>query len=186
VVVLHAGNMGAKQALENVVEAARIADQDAAAVRFVLLGNGNQRDSLFTLGSGIDRLEFLNSLNDEDFQGAMAAADILLVNEKPGVTEMAVPSKLTSYFAAARPVIAATDEGSITAEEVESARAGIRVNAGDPRELLRESLALGSDPARSEEFGINGALFQQQVLSAEAAISNYAEIITSQSVKRGH
>ena len=102
IVVLHAGNMGAKQALESVVEAARLADSENAPIRFVLLGNGNQKEALATLGAGINRLEFMQSLNDEDFQGAMAAADLLLVNEKPGVAEMAVPSKLTSYFAAAR------------------------------------------------------------------------------------
>jgi colanic acid biosynthesis glycosyl transferase WcaI len=100
VVVLHAGNMGAKQALENVIDAARIADSENVPIRFVLLGNGNQRDNLQILGAGITRLDFMESLEDIDFQGAMAAADILLVNEKRGVTEMAVPSKLTSYFAA--------------------------------------------------------------------------------------
>ncbi|HZW41527.1 MAG TPA: glycosyltransferase, partial [Agromyces sp.] len=39
-VVLHAGNMGAKQGLENVVEAARHADLDGSPIRFVLLGDG--------------------------------------------------------------------------------------------------------------------------------------------------
>jgi colanic acid biosynthesis glycosyl transferase WcaI len=179
VVVLHAGNMGAKQALENVVEAARLADRDQAPIRFVLLGNGNQRDRLVALGAGIIRLEFIDSLNDDDFQGAMAASDILLVNEKPGVTEMAVPSKLTSYFLAARPVIAATDPGSITAEEIGNAQAGLRVNAGDPEELLSTALSLGRDPALSKSLGVNGAQFQARVLSQQAAISHYAEIITS-------
>jgi len=185
IVVLHAGNMGAKQALENVVNAARLADVREANIRFVLLGNGNQRDMLEAIGVGIERLEFMNSLSDEDFQGAMAAADILLVNEKPGVTEMAVPSKLTSYFAAGRPVIAATDAGSITAEEIETARAGLRVNAGDPGQLLEKSLELGADQTLCDEFGQNGALFQSRVLSVDSAISRYAEIITNLAEKHG-
>src|SRR5690606_26271283 len=42
-VVLHAGNMGAKQGLGNVVEAARLADQGSLPLRFVLLGNGSRR-----------------------------------------------------------------------------------------------------------------------------------------------
>jgi len=179
VVVLHAGNMGAKQALENVVEAARAADVKAASVRFVLLGNGNQREALEVLGEGVTRLDFMNSLDDEDFQGAMAAADILLVNEKPGVTEMAVPSKLTSYFSAQRPVIVATDAGSITAEEIETAGAGVRVDAGDPIALLEAALELGSNVDRADEFGRNGAAFQSRVLSPGAAIARYAEIIST-------
>jgi colanic acid biosynthesis glycosyl transferase WcaI len=185
IVVLHAGNMGAKQALENVVQAARLADLAGSAVKFVLVGNGNQRELLRALGDGVRSLIFMDSLDDADFQGAMAAADILLVNEKPGVTEMAVPSKLTSYFAAARPVIAATDAGSITAEEVAAAAAGVRVNAGDPQGLLDAVIVLGSDVQRSEEYGANGAEFQRRVLSPSAAISHYAEIISILARERG-
>jgi colanic acid biosynthesis glycosyl transferase WcaI len=185
IVVLHAGNMGAKQALENVVEAARLADSSGASIKFVLLGHGNQREMLARLGEGIERLEFMDSLSDRDFQGAMAAADILLVNEKPGVSEMAVPSKLTSYFAAARPIIVATDEGSITAEEIADAEAGVRVDAGDPAALLDASLKLGSTPKRGQVFGASGARFQKRVLSRETAISHYAEIIASLAGARG-
>jgi len=184
-VVLHAGNMGAKQALENVVEAARLADDSGSAIRFVLLGNGNRRDELVDLSQGVVRLEFMEPLGDEDFQGAMAAADILLVNEKQGIAEMAVPSKLTSYFAARRPVIAATDDNSITADEVSAADAGVRVDAGDPAALLRAALALGADPERSNQLGRNGAAFQARVLSAETALARFGEILAAVS-ERGN
>ena len=46
VVVMHAGNMGYKQGLENVVAAARLAQQQNSRARFVLMGDGNQRASL--------------------------------------------------------------------------------------------------------------------------------------------
>ena len=46
VVVLHAGNMGYKQGLENVVAAAELAARSNSRARFVLLGDGNQRASL--------------------------------------------------------------------------------------------------------------------------------------------
>jgi glycosyltransferase involved in cell wall biosynthesis len=176
-VVLHAGNQGAKQALENVVEAARMADDRRSLVRFVLLGDGNQRELLASLAEGVSRIDFMKSLDDADFQGAMAAADILLVNEKPGVSEMAVPSKLTSYFSARRPVLVATDRNSITAEEIETAGAGIRVDAGNPEALLNEALELGSDPVRSKKYGTAGGIFQSTVLSAETAISEFQSLL---------
>jgi glycosyltransferase involved in cell wall biosynthesis len=184
VVVLHAGNMGAKQALENVVDAARLADHDGSHIRFVLLGDGNQRHRLQQLAGDVIKLDFLDSLDDASFQGAMAAADILLVNEKAGLSDMAVPSKLTSYFASGRPVIAVTDVGSITSEEIAAARAGVRVDTDDPLALVREALALGNDAARSEALGSNGVAFQALVLSEKAAISQYAEIITRLALKK--
>ena len=97
-VVLHTGNMGVKQGLENVVEAARLAQGRNSTVRFVLLGDGNQRAALERSASGLKRIAFIDSVGDREYQEVMRAADVLLVNELVGVAEMSVPSKLTSYF----------------------------------------------------------------------------------------
>ena len=53
------GNMGLKQGLEQVVEAARHADAVAAPVLYVLMGEGSQRTTLETQARGIERLRFL-------------------------------------------------------------------------------------------------------------------------------
>jgi colanic acid biosynthesis glycosyl transferase WcaI len=177
-VVLHAGNMGAKQGLENVVDAARLSDVQGAPVRFVLLGNGNQRELLRELSVGIDRLQFINSLDDDSFQSALAAADVLLVNEKPGVSEM------NSYFDAGRPVLAATDRSGVTAGEVDAAGAGVIVKAGDPQALLDAAIALRHDPVRAEQLGANGLRYREEVLGEEAALNRYAEILTSLAAER--
>lgn len=177
-VVLHAGNMGVKQGLENVIDAARLAQRDDAPVRFVLLGNGSQRAHLTALAEGSDRADFIDSLPDEQFTAALQAADILLVNEKRGVAEMAVPSKLTSYFSAGRPVLAATDASGITAEEIRRARAGVTVNAGDPRALLDAVLDLRADPAAAEGFGRNGRHFRATVLDETTAIDAFEAMLS--------
>lgn len=178
-IVLHAGNMGAKQALENVVEAARIADQRTDNVRFVLLGDGNQRKRLEYLASGIERIQFIGTLPGEEFQQALASADVLLVNEKLGVSEMSVPSKLTSYFSTGLPVLAATDEGSVTAGEIAASGGGVRVNAGEPSELLDGAIALGRNRELAGSLGEAGRSFRAQYLSEDTAIERYAEWLTS-------
>ncbi|MGJ9372058.1 glycosyltransferase [Nesterenkonia sp. CF4.4] len=178
-VVLHAGNMGVKQGLENVIDAARIADKRGAPVRFVLMGNGSERDRLAALAKDVERVEILPSQEDELFAAMLDAADILLVNEKPGIAEMAVPSKLTSYFSAARPVLAATDPGGTTASEVNAADAGVIVNAGDPAALLDAALALAVDSGRSEQLGRNGRAYRESVLTAGAAIEKFSRLLTS-------
>jgi colanic acid biosynthesis glycosyl transferase WcaI len=184
-VVLHAGNMGSKQGLENVVEAAKLADQQGVPLRFVLIGNGSQRGLLRELGQGIDRLQFIDSLDDDAFQAALSAADVLLVNEKPGVAEMAVPSKLTSYFNAGRPVLAATDTGGVTAGEVNAAGAGIVVEAGIPQAIVDSALWLADHPAKAEQLGLSGLRYRELVLGQEAALNHYAEILTNLAAERG-
>lgn len=173
VVALHAGNQGAKQGLENVVEAARLADATGATVRYVLLGAGNQRARLERLGAGIERLQFLDPLPSGQFELAMAAADVLLLNEKPGVEEMCVPSKLTSYFAAGRPVVAATSARSAASSEIETSGGGVRIDPGEPEALLRGTLRTGVDAGAALAMGLRGQFFARDALSADAARAAY-------------
>lgn len=173
VIALHTGNMGEKQGLENVVEAARLADSAARPVRFVLLGHGARRPELEALGSGVRRLQFIDPLPAGEFEDAMAAADVLVLNEKPGVAEMCVPSKLTSYFAAGRPVVAATDPRSGAAMEMRAARAGSSVDSGCPDELLSAVLRTGADPEGAVASGRRGREYAGRVLSEPAALDAY-------------
>lgn len=177
VVVLHAGNMGVKQGLENVVEAARLADQRGAAIRFVLLGDGNQREKLARLAEGIARISLLAPLDDDAFRRALDAADVLLVNELAGVSGMAVPSKLTSYFSTGRPVVAATDPGSVTENEVLVSGGGLVVPAGNPEALVEAVESLAGDPHRSETLGRAGRAFRQARLTEAGAIDSYARVL---------
>lgn len=173
VIVLHAGAMGEKQALGNVVDAAKLAESTGKRVRFVLLGNGGQREALERLAGGCTAIEFRDPLPGDDYVKAMASADVLLVNEKPGVVEMAVPSKLTSYFSSGRPVLAASESASITAAEVRASGAGVVVAPGEPDALVNGALALGEDRHSAAEMGARGADYCQTHLTELAALGAY-------------
>lgn len=173
VIALHSGNMGQKQGLENVVEAARLADAGGRPIRFVLLGHGARRAALEALGTGVRRLEFVDPLPAGDFENALAAADVLVLNEKPGVAEMCVPSKLTSYFAAARPIVAAVEPHSGAAAEMRAAGAGCCVRSGDPAALLEAALRVGGDETDAARMGAAGLGYARRVLSPSTAIDAY-------------
>ncbi len=177
IVVLHAGNMGVKQGLENVIAAARLSGDQECRVRFVLLGDGNQCARLRNLAAGVPALEFHSPVSEGDFPSALGAADVLLVNERPGVAQMSMPSKLTSYFAAGRPILAATDADGFTAGEIARAGAGICVDAGCPDVLLREAVRLGTDRALARQFAESGLRYVASTLSAETALDRYEEWI---------
>lgn len=176
-IALHAGNMGVKQGLENVVDAARLADATNASVRFVLLGDGNRRGALEEYASGVSSLEFMAPLDDLNYAEALHAADVLIVNELPGVREMSVPSKLTSYFITGLPVVAATDENSATADEINTSGGGVRVEPGHPSALLRAIEQL-SDSPQARAYGQSGRDYATNVLVEDVAIEAYSSLVT--------
>ncbi|UJL31488.1 glycosyltransferase family 4 protein [Mycolicibacterium vanbaalenii] len=178
-IAVHAGNMGAKQGLENIIDAARIASQHDIPIRFVLIGDGGEKRQLKEYARGVSSLDFMDPLSDAEFRLALASADVLLVNEKPGVSAMAVPSKLTSYFDAGRPVVAATSFGGITAAEVSGARAGIVVDAGNPAALLDAVISLKGDPHLASVYGANARQYRRELLDQQIAIERWVSAIRS-------
>jgi glycosyltransferase involved in cell wall biosynthesis len=169
--------MGAKQGLENVIEAARYADTVSAPVHFILVGDGGERARLQALAEGIERITFVPPLDAVDYRHALDAADVLLVNERPGVSEMAVPSKLTSYFDAGKPIVAATDETGITAEEIRSSGGGVIVPPSDPRQLVQAILRLANNEEEARALGEAGRQYRQTTLSPSFAIDSFARLL---------
>ena len=174
-VVLHAGNMGAKQGLENVIGAAQLLRE--TNVRIVLMGGGNQRDKLEKLARGVRNIEFIDSVPEEDFPTVLAAADVLLVNERATVIDMSLPSKLTSYWMAGRPVLAAVTTSGATALEIQSAGAGMLVPSGQPALLAEAILQLRDDPGLRESLARTAHLHVLATLTSTAALDAYEEVV---------
>lgn len=179
IVILHAGNMGYKQGLENVVAAAQLAARTNSRVKFVLLGDGNQRAELEGTAAGVTTLEFLSPVPETELPAALGAADILLVNERPGVAHMSLPSKLTSYFAAGRPILAAADPAGFTCVELVASGAGICVPPGQPEQLLSAGIRLATDQDLSRELGVHGRAYCAAILAESAAIDAYEDWVVS-------
>ena len=178
IVVLHTGNMGVKQGLENVVDAGKLAAAQNGAhprVRFVLVGDGNERRVLARKASGVPTVQMMDPLPADEFREALNAADILLVNERPGVGDMAVPSKLTTYFISEKPVLGAVDARGVAAEEIRAAGGGLIVQNGSPQALLDGARQLGTDEVRMKEMGALNRAYAREVLGRDTAIKNYAQ-----------
>lgn len=176
-ICLHAGNMGSKQGLENVVNAAMYAAAIHPHLRFVFVGGGHQEQHLRRMAQGLRNVEFIGPLDNTRFIAALQASDVLLVNESPGVREMSVPSKLSSYFASGRPVVAAVDSSSVTALEVRSSGGGKVVQSGQP-ELLANALSeLAHDESLMRRLGLAGRNYAAAAYSQEAALDKFERLL---------
>lgn len=175
-VCLHAGNMGHKQGLSNVIRAAALVDDPG--IRIVLAGDGNERlrleaEARETGGA----VQFLGPQRPGAYEAMLAAADLLLVNQLPAVNDMALPSKLTSYFSAGRPVLAAAAPGSETATEVELSGGGIVVAPGDPAALADAIRGLRYDADEVARLGRQGRAYATQCLEEGAALDDYEVLL---------
>ena len=183
-IVLHTGNMGAKQALGNVIDAAKLADEQGASVKFVLMGDGNTRASLEAAAVGVDRVQIVDGLPESQYLDALRAADVLLVNEHPSLRTTALPSKMTSYFASGRPVVAATSADSLTASELLGAGAGLRVEPGDPAALLAGAQHLALHPDLAAELGEQGRRYRRENLTEQAALAAFERALIGRDAGR--
>lgn len=180
-VCLHAGNMGHKQGLENVVECARLAAGSDSRLLFVLAGDGSRRRQLEALTAryGLPNLRFLPIQPDELFPSLLAAADVLVVNQRAGVTDMSLPSKLTSYFAVGRPVVAAVEPTSEAAREVEESGGGLAVPADEPLVLLRALQMLAGNKVLSARLGRSAQAWAATALSRTSAMERYERFLAA-------
>jgi colanic acid biosynthesis glycosyl transferase WcaI len=175
--VVHTGNMGAKQGLDNVVQAAVEADRRGATVEFVLVGDGNQRAALQEAGAGVRSLRFVDPVDSDNYPLVLAAADALLVNERADMLEMSLPSKLTSYFAAGRPVLGAVPEKGWTAAVLDASGAAVRVPAEAPGRLLDAALELAGDHERRALLGKAATEYCHQRYGSTAGLGRYAGLV---------
>jgi glycosyltransferase involved in cell wall biosynthesis len=175
--VVHTGNIGLKQDLGNLVEAARLCSADHS-MRFVIVGDGSQRGPVQAFAGGLSNLEFVDSLDDAAYPLALAAADVLVVNERPSVGDMSLPSKLTSYLSAGRPIVAAVSPDGATAHELErTGGAAEVVPAGYPLALAKSLRWLRDDPERRIEMATLGEDYAALALGKDAAMGQLESIV---------
>lgn len=178
-IVLHAGNLGLKQGLEQVIEAARVAAEQGSPVRFVLSGGGNQAETIQAAAHNLPNVSLLGVQPDGMHASLLSAADVLLLSERPSQINSSLPSKLTSYFAAGRPIVAAVALDGGSAREVERSGAGLVVPAGQPARLLESLARIRSDPELRARLAAAGPAYAAAHTSKAACLAAATAMISA-------
>jgi glycosyltransferase involved in cell wall biosynthesis len=171
-IVIHTGNMGAKQDLENVVLAAQLLASNYG-IMIYLIGHGNQESALKIMCEGKSNIAVMPAVSDEDYSALLSAADLLLVNERSTQMEMSLPSKLTSYLYSERPVIAAVPRGGATWKFLQGVAE--LVDAGDPKRLAEKIEELSKNQSKLNELAKLGSEFAVKHLDPEVGRAKYLQ-----------
>jgi len=171
-VVIHTGNMGAKQDLENVVRGADALTGESQ-IKIYLVGHGNQECILKALCGGKSKIAIMPAVSDEDYSALLSAADLLLVNERSTQMDMSLPSKLTSYLYSKRPVLAAVPRDGASWNFL----TGIAelVDAGKPELLAKAIEELSKNAEKRFELAKKGLEFARVHLDPEIGRQKYLD-----------
>jgi colanic acid biosynthesis glycosyl transferase WcaI len=178
IVLLHAGSVGAKQRLENLVRALKMLENVVPA-HLLIAGEGACLEGvkLEARGLRVKNVTFLPTTTGSAYIDLLRAADIHMINQAGEVVDALIPSKLLTYLPSERPVLAAVHPDSETAHFLQASGCGIVVPPDSPRELADAILALSLDPKRRKQLGIAGANYVRHNLNRTVIIPRFAETL---------
>ncbi|MDN5881690.1 MAG: WcaI family glycosyltransferase, partial [Nitrosospira sp.] len=178
--VLYAGNMGEKQGLEMVLEAASKCRNDPRLL-FLMVGDGGARRRLADLSKKMElqNVRFLPLQPKERLNDMLSAGDIHLVVQKRDAADLVMPSKLTNILAAGRACIATADPGTALHDVVSGYEAGCVVPPGDTDALADAVVKLACDPAMRQFCGRNAREYAEMNLDKDRILSGYAKQLKS-------
>lgn len=176
--ILFAGNMGKAQALDAVLEAAKLLVHSAPQVEFKFLGRGVEVERLARLArdGGLVNVSFLPQVSMERAAALLRGADALLVHlKKDPLFEITIPSKTQAYLATGRPVLMAV--GGDAATLIAQSGGGIVVESESPASIAAGVTALLTAGREARErMGRAGAEFYREHLSMRVGVGKFAAI----------
>jgi putative colanic acid biosynthesis glycosyltransferase WcaI len=172
--IMHTGNMGKKQDLMNVVRAAELSKGEPELV-WLLVGQGEERAAIEEeiRHRKLPNIRLLPLQPRDDMAEMYSAADVLLLNQKAAVEDSVIPSKLLTYMAAGRTILAAVNDRSEAARQIREAQCGVLVRAEDPKALVEAVLALRQDPALRHKLGANGRIYADRYFTKQRVLQDY-------------
>ncbi len=156
---MFAGNIGAAQDVENIVQAAALLKEQATAPWHIhMVGDGSARAGCEQLAAALnvsDHITFHGKFPPEELLSFYKLADVFLLTLTDSVVGAStLPSKWQGYVSAGKPIAVACN--GISAEITEKVDCGLAVGAGDSEGLARIMNEMINDTARSRRQGENG------------------------------
>lgn len=149
-VLLYAGRLGFKQNPRVLLDLAE-ANREQSDTSIVVISSGVGADWLSEkkIERGLQSLQIMPFQPYKCLPNMLATADILLCTIEVTASRYCVPSKILSYLAAGRAILASMPSNNLNARLIERIGAGVVVDPFDPDGFVQAgSLLLGNDTER--------------------------------------
>ena len=170
VVALYSGSMGEKQGVEVLMEAAARLEKNAS-IRFVICSEGPAFERVKTQYGHLSNVIWNGLVPQEKLNDLLNTADIHLLPQRGGASDLVMPSKLTGMLAGGRPVVATAVPGTQIADIV--GNLGIVVLPEDPAALAAAIEQLANDQTLREQLGAAARAYAVENLSGNVILSRF-------------
>lgn len=180
-VVVYAGNFGASQGADVVIDAAEILKENKN-IEFVIFGGGPEFDGALKKAKekNLCNLKINPLLPVERVPEVYSMGDVAIITCKKGAGTSAMPSKTFSIMACNTPIVASFDRDSELADVLTAAKAGICVEPEDAQALADAILA-----AEKHRPTVNSREFLTENADRRISVGKYIKIFeAATSVKK--
>lgn len=169
-IALYHGNMGKKQGLEILLQAAKKL-ADMPDLLFLIAGEGAVKAELQDKAHGMRNVRFIGLQPLEKLNELVNLADYHLLPQRAGVADLVMPSKLTTMLASGKPVIAGADAETELGQVLR--QVGLLTPPEDAAALAEAIRSLYNDPARAKTLGEAGRQYALKHLEKEVVLANF-------------
>ena len=154
--VVYSGNLGMKQGLDVLLDAARKLSDPK--VRLVICGEGAQREHLAAMirDHALRNVTLLPLQADAPYREMLVDADLCVITQQRGSGGFFFPSKLLTTLAWEKPVLTVADEESELVRALREGKFGVNMPPGQPDELAVALEELSANRGQLRSYGIAG------------------------------
>jgi colanic acid biosynthesis glycosyl transferase WcaI len=178
-VVLHIGNMGIKQGLQVLIDAAVATRADSTLV-YVLVGDGAARSAIAKRveGERLTNVRMYPLMDRNRLLRMLSAADVTVVTQQRSVSDIVFPSKLVTLLAAGKPVVASMTDGSEAARVVRDA-GGVVVEPENAPALVNAIESLRRAPDASKGRAASARAYAQATWHRGSTLDRFERMLLS-------
>ena len=176
-VALYTGTLGLKHDPALLLALARAGARSGLHVVVVSQGAGIDWLRRRKQALGLDTLVLLPFQPIERYPEVLGAGDILLAMIGEAAAGFSVPSKILSYLAAGKPIVASIAAGNDAAATIAAAQAGAVVPPGDQAGFCQAALHLAGDPARRQQLGRNARAFAESSFDVDGIAQRFEQVL---------
>ena len=174
-ICMYSGNLGEKQGLEIVIDAARSLQN--TNVFFVLLGHGAAKSKLVNSAADLDNVIFGDLVPKNELNSILNFAHVHLLPQLANAADLLMPSKLGNMMASSKVVIATVDSNTEIASVLKDR--GVIVPPGDAHALVSSILHLKENPELSKSLGEAARKYVLDNLYMDSIVSNFKKSLSS-------